>query len=263
MLPSSAAPSQLRYRQSATSLQDDAVTALRNGFTGMMALSDERGYAYQAGIHGLPLPISCQHGNDLFLPWHRAYLYYFEQYLMDQDPAAGLVWWDWSAQQGIPPIFQAPADGSANPLASAAVTGIPAEQFSEEGVPPETKTFREPSPPDELPDANTVSAVLELPDFHDFSQQLEVQLHNRVHGWVGGTMDMIPLAAFDPIFWAHHTMVNRLWRLWQLKYPGAGPDKSLLSVPLDGFVQSMTVAQTLDVANLGYDYAVTSASATP
>ncbi|MBV9870351.1 MAG: tyrosinase family protein, partial [Frankiaceae bacterium] len=49
----------------------------------MQAINDERGYQYWAGIHGLPLPNSCQHGTILFLPWHRAYLYLFEQYLLD------------------------------------------------------------------------------------------------------------------------------------------------------------------------------------
>ena len=35
-------------------------------------------------------------------------------------------------------------------------------------------------------------------------------------------MSQIPLAAFDPLFWAHHTMIDRLWALWQQAHPGAG-----------------------------------------
>jgi hypothetical protein len=48
-----------------------------------------------------------------------------------------------------------------------------------------------------------VREVLELRDFLDFSSALEA-LHDRVHVWVGGHMGLIPFAAFDPIFWAHH-----------------------------------------------------------
>ena len=60
-----------------------------------------------------------------------------------------------------------------------------------------------------------------LEDFDDFTSQLE-DLHNRVHVWVGGTMSEIPVAAFDPVFWAHHTMIDRLWAIWQQAHPGAG-----------------------------------------
>lgn len=61
-----------------------------------MGIDDDRGYQYFAGIHGLPLPICCQHHNLLFLPWHRAYLYFFEQSLLDQVATVPLPWWDWA-----------------------------------------------------------------------------------------------------------------------------------------------------------------------
>ena len=141
----------LRYRKSVTSLTADEVSALRTAITNMLALSDDRGFEYWAGIHGLPLPISCTHGSALFLPWHRAYLYYFEQYLLDVMPAGtpvSLPWWDWSTQAGIPPSYADDnlPDGTPNPLASAPVSGIPDRQFSEEGVPPADQTFRQPGP---------------------------------------------------------------------------------------------------------------------
>ena len=73
-------------------------------------------------------------------------------------------------------------------------------------------------------------------------------------------MGKIPFAAYDPIFWAHHTMIDRLWRIWQLQHPGADPDASLLDQALPPF--RMTVRQTLDVAALGYDYASSTSSQT-
>jgi tyrosinase len=120
------------------------------------------------------------------------------------------------------------------------------------------RTRREPGDPALLPRAEEVRRVLEVRDFLDFSAALE-ELHNRVHVWVGGHMGQVPFAAFDPIFWAHHTMVDRLWRLWQLRHPGGGPPSTLLDEALPPF--RMTVRQTLEVAALGYDYAVASASA--
>jgi tyrosinase len=56
--------------------------------------------------------------------------------------------------------------------------------------------------------------------------------------------------AFDPIFWAHHANVDRLWWEWQKRNPGSGPDDpdDILSP------WSMTVGDTSDIAVLGYEY---------
>ena len=229
----------------------------------MVAIADERGYEHWAGIHGLPLPIYCHHGDLFFLPWHRAYLYFMEQYLLDQEPAVSLPWWDWTDQLGIPPAYSDPAlaDGTPNPLASAPVTGIPDAQFTQDGVPRVTQTYRRPKHPAALPSPDLVEQILQLPTFDDFSTQLEGQVHNLVHWWTGGTMSMVPLAAYDPVFWAHHCMIDRLWALWQLRHPGADPDPGMLNAALAPF--PMTVAQTLDITSLGYQYAQVVGVATP
>jgi tyrosinase len=252
----------LRRRQSVDELNDSGLTGLRRGFLAMEALNDDRGYGHWAGIHGLPLPMYCQHGNLLFMPWHRAYLYFFEQYLLDQVPDAGLPWWDWTTQAGIPGSYGAAqlADGTANPLATGPVTGIPQQQFDQAGLQAVQVTSRQPDDPSGLPSPVQVSDVLTAADFIDFTTRLE-DIHNGVHVWVGGTMGLIPLAAYDPIFWAHHAMIDRLWYLWQLAHPGAGPDASLLDTVLAPF--TMTVRQTFDIATLGYDYAAAVSSATP
>lgn len=71
-------------------------------------------------------------------------------------------------------------------------------------------------------------------------------------------MGMIPFAAYDPVFWAHHTMCDRIWRLWQLRHTGSNPPASILDEALPPF--RMTVRQTLSVTALGYDYAASTAS---
>jgi tyrosinase len=71
------------------------LTKFRDAISRMKALSDERGYSHFAGIHGLLLPSYCQHGTLLFLPWHRAYLYFFELALQDQASDVGIPYWDW------------------------------------------------------------------------------------------------------------------------------------------------------------------------
>ncbi len=92
-------------------------------------MRDERGYDHHAvGIHGLPLPIYCTHGDHLFLPWHRAYLYFFELALRDHVPTVSLPWWDWSSEQahasGIPEAYAAESvNGEIDPLYSVRMNG--------------------------------------------------------------------------------------------------------------------------------------------
>ena len=99
------------------------VEALREAFLAAMGLRDERGYQYHAGPHGLPLPIQCRHGDILFLPWHRAYLYFFERALQDLEGLANLPWWDWTTatthRDGLPAAYRrTPARVNPIPLAT-------------------------------------------------------------------------------------------------------------------------------------------------
>jgi len=44
------------------------------------------------------------------------------------------------------------------------------------------------------------------------------ELHNRLHIYVGGTMISVPAAANDPVFYLHHSNVDRLYEKWIKKY---------------------------------------------
>ncbi|HEU5003946.1 MAG TPA: tyrosinase family protein [Actinomycetota bacterium] len=244
-----------RVRPNVDAMSSTQLASFRQAFSGAMGVNDDRGFQHQAGIHGLPLPMYCTHGSPLFLPWHRAYLYFFELALQDQVAGVSLPWWDWTSaashQHGLPAAY---TDTSGNnPLTGSAINAQAVQQGPSVGIQhPPTHTNRSPSPVSELPTPADVTSVLALGDFLDFSTQVE-QIHNNVHVWVGGTMSEIPLAAYDPVFWAHHTMIDRLWRLWQLKHPTAGVPSGLMNEALPPF--PMTVSQTLSVTTLGYDYA--------
>ncbi len=49
-------------------------------------------------------------------------------------------------------------------------------------------------------------------------------------------------------------MIDRLWYLWQNSEHGQNPPDHMLDTVLSPF--PMTVAQTLDIARLGYEYAI-------
>jgi tyrosinase len=253
----------VRFRRNASRLTAGQLQNLRDAFAAVQGITDDRGYGFHAGIHGLPLPIGCDnaHGTDYFLPWHRAYLYFFERALRDQVPDAMLTWWDWrtgpTRQARLPrPFVPKTVGGKRNPLASAKVDPLALQQGGNQVPATTERAPGAPGAPD-LPSFDDVKAVLDLEDFVDFTTQLE-GLHNNVHVWVGGHMGQIAYAAFDPVFWAHHCMIDRLWRIWQLKHPGSLPPASILDQALPPF--RMTVRQTLSVTALGYDYAVASSS---
>jgi tyrosinase len=113
-------------------------------------------------------------------------------------------------------------------------------------------TSRTPGELAPFPAPADVDRALNAPTFIDLSNFVEI-VHDNVHVWVGGTMSEVPVAAFDPLFWAHHCMVDRLWYLWQLRHPGGDPPLSLQRRALPPF--PMTVADTLSINALGYEYA--------
>jgi tyrosinase len=97
-----------------------------------------------------------------------------------------------------------------------------------------------------------VNQLIGLSDFVDFSNQLQ-DVHDQVHGWVGGDMGVVATSAFDPIFWSHHCMIDRVWYLWQLQngvnnIPDDYKDRTLAPF-------GMVVRDVLDISRLGYEYA--------
>jgi len=264
---SALAASRIRFRRDAARLTEGQAKDVRDAYAGMMGLreSDERSYARFAGLHGLPLPIECQHDTPLFLPWHRAFLFFFERAMRDRVPDATLPWWNWATPPGqigsIPAAFADEQAGDAeNPLFSAKVSDRALANGEEVGLPaPGPSTFRRAGIGGRrLPRAQEVAELVEIGDFPTFQRKLE-ELHGQVHVWTGGHMGQVPWAGFDPVFWAHHAMVDRLWRLWQIRHNAQGPPPELWGQALPPF--AMNVAQTLDVTLLGYDYASSTSSA--
>jgi tyrosinase len=246
----------LKLRRSATKLSADQRRDYRAVIKEALRRRDDRGYQYFAGWHGVPFNW-CWHGDPRFLPWHRAYLYYFELALQDIDRSITLPWWDWATSGQLPPIYTARrVAGQTNPLYSAPIE--PMTSRRDRSWP--RRTSRQVGQlPGVLPPPwqDRWDWAQRAPSYTEFTRRITL-LHNNVHVWVGGTMAEVDWAAYDPIFWAHHTQVDRAWRIWQHHHPGANPPAEILDEPLEP--RGMKVRQTLDVKQLGYDYAGTAAT---
>ena len=255
-----------------TQLSEDELARFREALSSFVARGDNKGFEYFANWHGVAFGI-CQHHNDLFLPWHRGYLYHFELALQDIDPDVTLPWWNWIDEAGLPEQYgQETVGGRPNALSSA-----PVRPWGGSAKPEwPTETFRDPGGPKEGPaplapplrkgvlagkEVDFYDWMMKSTSYREFEQRCW-RLHDNIHVWVGGTMELQEWAAYDPIFWAHHAMVDRLWRIWQHNNPSAFPDPSVLEQSMTfATAPSMKVSEVLDVVQLGYDYAAQAASA--
>jgi tyrosinase len=277
------------------SVEQANVDALRDAYATMQSFiaSDNRSWIYWAEYHGYNRfdcwhhaksgpPPERQYSYDLFLPWHRAYLNYFEHVVREQHSEAIPPWWDWTSAashaEGIPAAYSAAeVGGKPNPLASGPMPATTQE--------PARQTRRFPQDPERLPHTDQPTAepgqeppvlpaindlIENVTTFEELSMRLQ-DVHDFIHGWVGGInpantevggdMGNIGTAAFDPVFWAHHAMIDRVWYLWQLKHGVTNIPPSYGGKVLAPF--GLTVEQVLDIHTLGYDYASSATSGTP
>ncbi len=207
--------------------------------------TDDRGYQWIAGIHGMPQR-KCKHGRPAFALWHRPYVQMFEQALQDVVPTAFLPYWNWTRDLAVPQIFldatwQNPDTGKTepNPLLGQPMHGG-------------ALTKRHPKPAAGLRiNRHLVSQALLATDYDAFSADLE-NPHNNVHGWVGGDMGSIPSAAFDPLFWAHHCFVEYIFCQWQDAHTAAPEPADVTTSDLSPF--GVTVDKIWYYKHLGYAY---------
>ena len=94
--------------------------------------------------------------------------------------------------------------------------------------------------------------------FIGFQTTLENIVHDDTHNAVGG--DMAGTASpTDPLFWLHHSFIDKTWADWQASANGQSPpNPTEVLKPANmqtGVPFGATVASLLNIATLGYSYA--------
>lgn len=251
----------MRYRLRVGAPDSAEMVAFAKAMARIQTITDNRGFAFVAGLHGAPFWYCWHHQASaqsdlraqLFLPWHRAYLHYLDLALNDfAEGGVAQPWWDWGNTQDIPDSYAvAEIDAEDNPLRRFRMD----LQLSSGNVNRFTRRAPGQSPFGRLPTAAEVDAILGDADWSSFSDKLQ-DFHDGVHVWVGGDMGGTTLAGYDPVFYAHHSMVDRLWYLWQVRHGINNIPVGLLDLVLDPF--AVRVRDVLDTRELGYEYADTS-----
>lgn len=188
-------------------------------------------------------PMTAIHRSPAFLPWHRRFIFDFEQELqrVSGNPDLGLPYWNWPSGGPSASMWNDNLlGGNGNPSSGVVENGpFRAGQWriiNSNGVEtgPLSRQFGR-SGASSLPTQAEINQVLNLTPYDSapwntnstpsFRNQLEgwigPNLHNRGHVWVGGSM--LPMTSpNDPVFFMHHCMVDKLWHEWQLRFPNQG-----------------------------------------
>ncbi len=343
----------LKVRKEVSTLSENELTRLREALACMYSydssIFDERSFAYWARIH----TNSCQHGWEQFLPWHRLYLYFFEQTLQDYDASITLPYWSWSdyADANRTTYNTEQLDIGVLPQAygcfldrlgllqlqdsqlfdESELTNLAALQKSgkiynsglrflnaaeidytlkkntngsvvwSDKINAIYAELRRANPlwfpnrwPGSMgkgmathyPTAENIKLILDTKNWSHFGGGPEYdhhfgvleELHNGMHNFSGGQNPKFESAykavgidsgdpqnvynpnygymtdnrvtAFDPIFWAHHSNVDRMWALWQEQNSGVTPESVDATMP----PWSMVVKDSLSTKKLGYEY---------
>jgi tyrosinase len=194
----------------------------------------------QMGDPGAPdFTIGWAHNSTAFFPWHRELLQ-FENDLQRIDETVTIPYWDWPDSSSSPLTSDFPGTNGVGPdnqvqdgpfaaNMSAHWTlkikdNATAPNFLQRNIAGDTSA-------NILPTAAQVNRVLDVATYDkapwilntgSFRSGAEYELHNLVHNYVGGTMGNMT-SPNDPLFWLHHSNVDRLWVDWLHGHPELCP----------------------------------------
>ncbi|MFI6470949.1 tyrosinase family protein [Streptomyces sp. NPDC050516] len=180
------------------------------------------------------------HRSPSFLPWHRRFLIEFEQALQSVDSSVTVPYWDWTVDRTpSSSLWAADFLGGTGRSRDGQVMDGPFAQSAggwPVNVRVDGRTYLRRAlgvNVAQLPTRAEVDGVLAMTTYDmapwnsasdGFRNHLEgwrgVNLHNRVHVWVGGQMGT-GASPNDPVFWMHHAFVDKLWAQWQAMHPGS------------------------------------------
>jgi hypothetical protein len=187
------------------------------------------------------------------------YLWYFERVLQEAagDPSLRLPFWDYATDPNLPAAYRDPTyvneagQTVPNPLrVNARQAGLNAGSA---GL---------------APGVRSAAGAIQASAFSSFSDALEQTPHGAVHcamvtgGCPNGLMGAVPASALDPIFYAHHTNLDRLYECWlqvdettRLPTDPAHLNTQYTFVDADGSTPQRLVGDMLRLSQLDYSYA--------
>ncbi|KAI5076531.1 hypothetical protein GOP47_0008596 [Adiantum capillus-veneris] len=219
---------------------------------------DPRSFAQQADVHcafcnGAYKQVGAEnvtlqiHFSWLFLPWHRWYLYFHERILASLlgDPEFALVYWNWDNQidgnmmpaffaKNNTPVYDEKRNPAVQPPAIVRLAVLSTYNTTAEIINDNLNQMYQSVVTASTPELFTGGAYRVGTDLANstvlnspLGGSFEDGVHNAIHFWTGSPtfpllqdMGVFSTASRDPIFYAHHGNVDRLWEVWKHDMPG-------------------------------------------
>jgi hypothetical protein len=195
--------------------------------------------------------------TDFFLPWHRIFTWRTERIVrrLTGEPGFTMPYWNYTdpAARSLPPEFRRPDDPFWRALYR----------------PDRNPGVNEGEPIDRHGEASIGLGAMMSPTYRDtgtsdagFSFNLDNAPHAAVHIDVGTRargMGAVAWAANDPIFWLHHSNIDRIWASWTLA-GGRNPNEPEFLAERFAFIDETgglartAVGEAMEPAVLGYGY---------
>jgi len=179
------------------------------------------------------------HGGPAFIPWHRELVNRLEVSLRLYDPLVSMHYWDWETDPRSSPdgnggtvnLFSTGANGfmgsasgrAGSPLDSLDNGNVLAGSREDTGNPADPPRSINRSLPGGAPgiqaDTTTVQTGNNLPQADQWpAVRVAIEnVHDFIHGYIGGDIGAAHTAFEDPFVYLLHSNVDRLWASWQLK----------------------------------------------
>jgi Common central domain of tyrosinase len=238
---STASAQEIRYRKHVDDMTPEEWKTLAAAITAMRQRDDlsttpspvnqaTDSYEWFVKMHGDNNgSFGCEHSSELIWTWHRAFLLNFETVVNASRPAGTkpirLPYWDWtdppSGSNGFPAAYEDSASALShlrNP--HPAVPGKPK-------VPPLDTVIQTPHQTGK----QLINHLVQLNEWGQFGGtaksgadegapgELELKVHNGIHSpYIGKDNRNTVLSVRDPVFWAHHTMLDKVVTDWQAQH---------------------------------------------
>ena len=197
--------------------------------------------------------------SNHFMPWHRMFVFYFERIVRQVSgrPDFTLPYWEYTssdpAKRGVVPApFRLPTDPVFNCLYRADRTTL--------------ANSGQPIHKNQPTDVMDISAAMSCANYSSvnsvmgFCRSIDSGIHGRIHVLVGTSKNMgaVPYAGRDPLFWVHHSNIDRLWESWN-RNGGNNPVATWGNTPFvfadaDGVRASKPLKDFFSAQTLGYTY---------
>lgn len=285
-------PSKIGIRQDLITFQQDParVSALEVAIGAMQDFSakdpaDPRGWLANAKAHEDFCSVKGFDPRQIhfcwwFLSWHRAYIAVTEWKLSTfaKGQAITFPYWNWSSDRRIPASFARIGSPLAKAIQFTQDRDIENDEVDYFPDDPRNAKFGVAALRAKSFVAATPAQIRESfggiarpnPSNQYGNTSLEGGAHGSIHNYVGGTrspveagdMSDFTTAARDPIFFAHHGNLDRLWETWR-----SDPNRKASEPSTDNFLKhkfpftwidgttlEVSVEDTLNTGRLGYTY---------